>query len=362
MGDLGLYDMRLADIFHDTVGISGRWEHGPVDLVIGAGDSGFGLQGERYTPVLTAGSSLRVRLTKHIQFGLGGEAMTQPGVKGNTHSPYDTPGLDYEEWVRGEVIESFRAEHPIKADRFPDPTLTQARAHSAFVYLGTGGGQGHAFEWLSTFVRYDKRLPEGPSQETFQGETHDIYVTQLTDERRALTGGAEALVNVIPGRLQLATGALYGARWDEDNAIVPSDHDAKYYSVLGRLQLAATQTVGLLVESSWAEEHSINGNRYRTHSDSIFSSTDGVPNTRGLELGDSDTRHTWQGKGGLVLTPLGPGIWSRPTLRVLYGAQWSSENNAFSNHFVDTLDQYNEFGNVDRHWHHLLSLEAEAWF
>ena len=62
------------------------------------------------------------------------------------------------------------------------------------------------------------------------------------------------------------------------------------------------------------------------------------------------------------LVPSRPGIWSRPTLRVLYGAQWSSENNAFSNHFVDTLDQYNEFGNVDRHWHHLLSLEAEAWF
>ena len=78
--------------------------------------------------------------------------------------------------------------------------------------------------------------------------------------------------------------------------------------------------------------------------------------------GDSDTRETWQGKGGVVLTPMGPGIWSRPTVRVLYGTQWSSENNAFSNNFVETLDQYNEFGNVDQHWHHMLSLEAEAWF
>jgi hypothetical protein len=362
MGDLGLYDMRPAQIFHDTVGLSGRWERGVVDLVLGAGDSGFGLRGSRYNPVLTGGGSIRVGLGKHVQLGLGGEHMTEPGVQGNTHAPYATPGLDYEDWVRGEVVQSFRAEHPIAADRFPDPVLQQASAHSAFLYLGMGAGQGRLVEWMSTYLRYEKRLPEGPGTQTHLQESHDIHATALTDERRALTVGSETLLNLLPGRLQSVTGLLYGLRTDGDNDIVPSDHDARFFSVVERLQLATTPTVGLLFETSWAREISTNGNRYRTHSDSIFSSTAGTPDTRGLELGDADTRRTWQGKGGVVLTPLGPGIWSRPTLRMLYGAQWSSENSAFSNSFVETLDQYNEFGNVDRHWHHLISLEAEAWF
>ena len=362
MGDLGLYDMRLAQIFHDTVGLSARWEHGPIDLVLGGGDSGFGLRAGRYNPVLTGGGSLRLAIKDKVQLGLGAEKMLESGVSGNTHAPYFTPGVDYEDWVRGEVVESFRAEHPITADRFPSPRLTQTDAHSAFAYLGFGGGQGRPLEWMSTYVRYDKRLPAGPTEDAYAGETHQIYTTRLTDERRALTAGSEAIINLMPERLQWVAGALYGARWDEDNDIIPSDDDATFYSVVNRLQLAGTPTVGLLVETSWAEEVSRNGNRYRTHSDSIFHSTDGAPDSRGLEQGDSDTRKTWQIKSGAVLTPLGPGIWSRPTLRLLYGAQWSSENNAFSNNFVESLDQYNEFGNVDQHWHQMLSLEAEAWF
>ncbi len=362
MGDLGLYDMRLAEVFTNTVGMSARWERGPIDLLVGFGDSGFGIRKERYNPILTSGGSLRLSVGKHMQIGLGGEKMVEPGVRGNTHSPYTTPDVGYEDWIRGEVLERFRAEHPIAADRFPNPKLSKADAHSAFLYLGAGGGDGKLLEWASTYLRYEKQLPDGPSTENYQGETRDIHVTALTDERRALTVGSEVLFTLIPDRLELVQGALYGSRWDEDNDIVPSDHDAKFWSVVDRLQLAATPTVGVLFETSWAEEESINGNRYRTHSDSIFSNTDGIPDARGLETGDESIRKTWQGKGGVVLTPLGPGIWSRPTLRLLYGAQWSSENNAFSNSFVESLDQFNEYGNVDQHWNHLVSLEAEAWF
>jgi hypothetical protein len=362
MGDLGLYDMRPAQVFHDTVGLSGRWERGPVDLLVGVGDSGFGVRKDRYNPVLTGGGSIRVALGKRLQLGLGGEKLIEPGVRGNTTAPYDTPGLAYEDWVRGEVVQAYRAEHPIAADRFPDPVLRKADGHSAFFYLGTGDGDGRFFEWMSTYVRYDKRLPEGPGEDSYASETHDIHVTSLTDERRALTVGSEALFNLAGGRLQWVQGVLWGKRWDGDNDLVPSDHAAEFASVVERLQFAATPTVGVLFETSWAEEESQNGNRYRTHSDSIFANTNGVPDTRGLEHGDAETRKTWQGKGGFVLTPLGPGVWSRPTLRLLYGTQWSSENNAFSNRFVESLDQYNEFGNVDQHWHHLLALEAEAWF
>ena len=90
--------------------------------------------------------------------------------------------------------------------------------------------------------------------------------------------------------------------------------------------------------------------------------TNGQTNNRGLEFGDTDTRYTWQGKGGFVLNPLGIGIFTRPSLRILYGTQYSNQNNAFGNQFVETLDQYNVFGNVEQHWHHVLAMETEVWF
>ena len=53
----------------------------------------------------------------------------------------------------------------------------------------------------------------------------------------------------------------------------------------------------------------------------------------------------------------------RPSLRVLYGVQYSNMHDAFGNSFVQTLDQFNQFHETgDRHWHHVVGLEAEAWF
>ena len=117
-----------------------------------------------------------------------------------------------------------------------------------------------------------------------------------------------------------------------------------------------------MVESSIARERSKNGNAYRNHGDSIFQSTGGSADSRGLEFGDSDTRDTWQGKGGIVLNPFGPGIYVRPSLRLLYGVQWSTQNNAFGNAFVESVSDLNEFGAWENHWHHVIGLEVEAWF
>ena len=143
---------------------------------------------------------------------------------------------------------------------------------------------------------------------------------------------------------------------------VPSDWDRSWASTVLRLQAYPSETVHVLLETSLAREFSRNGRAYREHADSIFANTEGRPDTRGLEYGDSDTRNTWQAKGGVVLNPLGRGIYSRPSLRALYGVQHSNQNNAFGNSFVETLDQYNDFEAVEQHWHHRLSLEAEVWF
>ena len=155
---------------------------------------------------------------------------------------------------------------------------------------------------------------------------------------------------------------LYGNNEDKDNDISISEEDRIFYSTVLRGQFYMTPHLHFLLEGSVAQEISKNGNMFREHADSIFANSNSVPNTRGLEYGDTDTRSTIQGKGGLILNPMGSGIFNRPSLRLLYGIQYSNQNNAFGNRFVENLDQYNEFGNVEQHVHQLIALETEAWF
>jgi hypothetical protein len=170
------------------------------------------------------------------------------------------------------------------------------------------------------------------------------------------------LLSLIPGRFDAAWAAFYARSWDRDDTISPSERNRVVASTVLRTQVYLTPVVHLLVENSLAAERSLNGNLFREHADSLFANTEGVPDTRGLEVGDSDVRKTWQGKAGVVLNPLGPGIYTRPSLRLLYGQQRSNQNNAFGNGFVDTLDQYSDFRTVEQHVHHLVAAEAEVWF
>ena len=212
------------------------------------------------------------------------------------------------------------------------------------------------------FISYEHLLPEKGMSETVDAVTLDYWVHDFTDQRRSFNLGNEMQLRIVPSKLDAVWAVWVGNLADADNEIVPSDFDRQYASTVLRLQAYTTQTVHLLVENSIAQETSKNGNAYREHADSIFSNVNGRPDTRGLEYGDTDTRSTWQGKAGVVLNPLGTGIYTRPSLRALYGVQYSNQNNAFGNSFVDSLDQYNDFDAVEQHWHHLLSLEAEVWF
>ena len=63
-----------------------------------------------------------------------------------------------------------------------------------------------------------------------------------------------------------------------------------------------------------------------------------------------------------MLNPTGAGVFNRPSLRVLYGLQYSSQNNAFGNSFSESLNDDNLYGTEERHLHHVVGLEAEAWF
>jgi len=47
----------------------------------------------------------------------------------------------------------------------------------------------------------------------------------------------------------------------------------------------------------------------------------------------------------------------------LYGLQYSTQQAAYGNGFVDSLNQFNSFASSpERHWHSVLGVEAEGWF
>ncbi|NOY26800.1 MAG: carbohydrate porin [Oligoflexia bacterium] len=359
-GDLGLYDMRPTEIFYDTMGASAMVDRGRVQLLLGAGDSGYNLKLDEYSTVLTGGGALRLRLFDGLELGIGGQANYEPKVVGNRFAPHQTPDVDYQDWLRGQVVLRYAQQHPNNVLDFPNPVPTDASSYKAMAYLGFGGF-GPVI-WNNAFLSYSKELPQGSTTETYDGVDYTIYVASLTDQRTALLIGDEIQLHIVPGVLDLVASGLYGDHRDGDNNIAPSDYDRRYWSTVTRLQAYATQTVHLLAETSYANEWSRNGNRYREHADSIFANTGGVPDTLGLETGDSDTRRTWQGKAGVVLSPMGRGVFTRPSLRLLYGLQYSNQNNAFGNSFVETLDQYSDFQSVEQHWHHVVAIETEAWF
>ena len=361
-GDLGLYDVRPATVFFDTVGLSGRYESERAEILIGLGDSGFRRYGWNYNAVPTAGGVFRLKpVPGHLEFGLGGEYKLECSIAGNVNAHYQTPGLNYEDWVRGEVAESYVQEFgPELADYFPDPEARNATGWKGVGYLGFGGAG--PLVWNNFFASVERMLPEKSVTETFAGEEFTYWVHDFTDERTVVNLGNEMQLRLVPNRLDAVWASWIGSATDGDNDIVPSDWDRSWASTVLRLQAYPSETVHVLLETSLAREFSRNGRAYREHADSIFANTEGRPDTRGLEYGDSDTRNTWQAKGGVVLNPLGRGIYSRPSLRALYGVQHSNQNNAFGNSFVETLDQYNDFEAVEQHWHHMLSLEAEVWF
>lgn len=359
-GDLGLYDMRPAQVLFGTVGAQGRYRNGPFELTIGAGDAGFSLKGSAYNTVLSGGGTAKVNIANRLEIGVGGQGFYEPKVIGNRFAPHSTPGVAYEDYARGEIVERFLEENPGQLADFPNPEATDASSWKLVGYLGFGNLG--PLKWNGLYANWTRLHPKTMVTESVEGEDVEIYITNLTDEREQINVGTEMQLTLVPDRWDVAVAGLYGQYTDADNDILPSDDDRDFMSTVVRTQVYLSPTFHLLAESSIAEETSRNGNAYRNHVDSLFQNTDGTADDQGLENGDSDSRTTWQGKFGVVLNPLGPGIYARPSLRLLYGIQYSTQNNAFGNSFVETLDEYNDFGNVERHWHNVVALEAEAWF
>ncbi len=361
-GDLGLYDMRPATLFDETIGLSGTWKSDWVDVLLGVGDSGFGVRSTQYVPILTLGGGVRVHGGSHFELGLGGQYRYEPFIAGDQLSSYVTPNVNYEDFVRKQVVQKYIENNPGQANLFPRPVQAKVpnSSWSAVGYLGFGNLG--PLVWSSFFINYSRLHPLNYYSETYQGQTFNIYTADLTRDRYQLQLGNEMQFTLVPGRLDAAWAVLFGDDSNTANKIQAGEDNRTYYSTVLRVQAYLTKTVHLLVESSLAQEKSKNGNLYRNHFDSIFASSGGVADSQGLEYGDSNVRNTWQGKIGFVLNPSGTGIYARPSIRLLYGVQWSSAQAAFGNGFVDSLSQFNNFPSAEIHWHHLISLESEGWF
>jgi hypothetical protein len=359
-GDLGLYDFRPTNLFTDMIGLSADYKSDRGELLFVLGDAGYSLRGSLYNTVLVGGAVASYRPTDHFDIGIGGELRYEPKVTGDRNAPYYTPGISYEDFIRHEVILRFLEEHPGQENFFTQPVATDANSWElmGFFEFGDFG----PLRWNKLQANLQKLHPQNVYQETFQGRTYDIFLKALTDQKYQVNAGDQAEITVLPGKLDLLLSGWLSYALDKDNEIAPSDDNRLIWSVLGRAVYYITPTFHWLTEAVYANEHSLNGNAYRDHADSIFRSTNGVSDTRGLEFGDDDTRRTTQLKFGFTLNPTGKGIFARPELRLLYGLQYSTQQAAYGSGFNTDLSQFNNFASPERHWHSVIALEAEGWF
>ncbi|MFA5623536.1 MAG: hypothetical protein WC966_00570 [Bradymonadales bacterium] len=375
-GDLGLYDMKFADIFGKTLGLSATYSNDYIDFLFGFGDAGYLMKGyDKYSTILSFGTALRVRPISGFEFGLGGELFYEPSNKGDRSASYQTrfksnQAVTYSSFVRNTVVQDFAkslADPNQVYDLYPKPTPLDALSFKLVAYLGFG--QLGALRWNNLFFNFLRNHPQSVYEESYGGRMYNVYTKEWTDERYQINLGNEMQLSIVPERFDLTWAALFGYHFDKDNSIKSSETNRMIWSIVARGQVYITPTLHFLLETSFAQEKSLNGNLWKRSARSIDQSRDGFADIDGLEYGDLQLRNTWQGKTGLVINPGGTGIFARPSLRLLYGVQYSNMHNAFPNSYVETLDENNEFFGADvlssikdRHWHHVISIEAEAWF
>lgn len=359
--DLHIYDQRPGTLLYNTVGLSGTYTGDRFDVLLAVGDSGYSLRPQNYNTVLTTAAHFRYRLIPgHLEAGVRAQLGYEPSVRGNRNALYASPGINYEDYVRRQVVQRYFENNPGQEDLVPNLKPRSAASFMTAGYLGFGGWG--PLVWDNLYVTFERKHPDQSYQENYRGRNWTVYIADQTDQRYEANFGNEAYFKLIPDKLEALWGVWLGYAFNQDNKIKPGEDDRFIGSTVLRLQYFLTERVHLLAETSIAREKSENGNLYRNHVDSVFTNTRGVPDSRGLEFGDSDTRDTWQGKVGVVLQPTGRGIYARPSLRLLYGIQYSTQHAAFGNSFVESLDQYNLYVGPERHWHSVVAIEAEGWF
>ncbi|RME75905.1 MAG: hypothetical protein D6785_14290, partial [Planctomycetota bacterium] len=374
MGYIGIYDLYAAQTFWETVGLRIGKRFPKMEWFVGVGDSGYEVLKERrksfpdagYNSIPTIGGLFKINLHG---LWLGSSLMLRYefGKKGNRNSLHKTPGIDYKEVLRGDILENYLNNNPSdpQGDFFPTPTPHNDFSWRWTYWMGFGGFflGPIKLRWNDLSLAFENKPADLARRFTYNGVTKDVYLGDLTDDRYEITLANESYLEILPGKLDLVLGAWVGYAWDQDNRFRPDDSNRFIFSVVGRPQYYINDYFHVLLETSFAVEKSTIGNRYREHFDSIQANTGGIPDPKGLEWGDRDIKYTFQFKGGLVFNLGGKGIYSRPSIRLLFGVQYSNVHGAFSNSYNESLNRRNFWNtNKDVHWHYLISIEVEHWF
>ena len=206
-GDLGLYDMRLANLFNQTVGASWRYEGDRFLVLAGVGDSGYGLKGSAYAPVVTGGAMLGYTDHRHFRVSVGGEYRYENASPNNPNAPFNSEVITMEPYLRGEVMEDYFFENPTQEGQELSISATDAESYALVLQAGFGGfGR---LRWNNLFAHFEKAHPSHMTTETFNGETYRLYTTGLTDQRHQLMVGNEMILSLWPGRLDLIWASLF---------------------------------------------------------------------------------------------------------------------------------------------------------
>ena len=387
MGYIGIFDNFTSQVFWETIGIRAGHRLPKFEYFLGVGDSGWAIYRNRkgdgfthhqYANIPTVGGLIKVNLyeiaalkpvtAKYLPYWQAGatfQIMWERQNETMRGTPHQTPNVSYADIMRGEAFEKFMLENPGSSDYFPWARPVSANYYKLTAWTGFGGPEIGPFKiyWNDLSFRFEKKAPQIAVTETYDGESKDIYISQFTDERYETVLFDEIQIRLLPNHFDLNAGFGFGYSWDNDNQIRPDDHNRVITSFVVRPIWYITEHLHYLVELVYAREKSTIGNRYREHFNSIKSNTKGIPDPDGLEWGDTDTKHTYQIKTGFTINPAGRGIYSRPVIRMLYGAQFSNVHAAFGNSFEESLNRRNQFNlSRDIHWHHMARVEIEHWF
>src|SRR6185436_18534182 len=114
------------------------------------------------------GGFVRVHPGTHFELGAGGQVAYEQSIEGDRFSPYQTPGVLYEDFVRGEVAKRWNQDHPNQELLFPKPQRTTPSVPFRVVgYLGFG--KLGPLRWNNLFVSYRRLATQQSYTENFNG-------------------------------------------------------------------------------------------------------------------------------------------------------------------------------------------------
>lgn len=181
--------------------------------------------------------------------------------------------------------------------------------NAAYKIVGGAKWQGDGVvRRADTYINFSRELP------TADNDRRGLHSLTIGHELQLATSE----------RTELGLGAMLSWSFSSEDFKQASTDNSIRFSPLIRFEVAPTDLLHTLVESAYSVQYAYNGS--------------------------ASASHIWQGKVGLILSPKGLGLLTRPHLRLLYGTQFCSDADA---------DCGQKSG---KQWKHAVSAEFEIKF